>query len=140
MAEKNEQQQKRTGSKMSRKQRQNKDFYCTHCKQHISASARGTKHRNHCPYCLWSKHVDDLPGDRNCGCQSAMEPIAIISKGEGEWSILHRCCGCGEIKSNRIAGDDDELQLLGLILKPLMNAPFPLDRLPLSGPIPYAFS
>ncbi|WP_432797687.1 RNHCP domain-containing protein [Poriferisphaera sp. WC338] len=124
---------------MSRKNRHNKDFYCTHCKQPISNQAGGTRHRNHCPYCLWSKHVDDLPGDRNSACQSPMEPIAIMSRHDGEWSLVHKCCGCHTIKLNRIAGDDDELQLLGLILKPLSNAPFPLDRLPLTGPVPSGY-
>ncbi|QDU34820.1 RNHCP domain protein [Poriferisphaera corsica] len=123
---------------MSRKQRKNKQFYCIHCRQPISADAYGTKHRNHCPFCLWSKHVDELPGDRNCACQSAMRPIAVETRGDGEWAIVHRCEGCGEMKANRIAGDDDELQLLGLILRPLTAAPFPIDHLPMRGPmIPY---
>ncbi|QQE13878.1 RNHCP domain-containing protein [Planctomycetota bacterium] len=125
---------------MSRKQRKNKDFYCTHCKQPIQATAYGTKHRNHCPYCLWSKHVDEHPGDRNSACHGGMRPIAVETKHDGEWAIVHRCESCGEIKANRIAGDDDELQLLGLILKPLVHAPFPIDHLPMRGPtIPFDY-
>ena len=64
-----------------------------------------------------------------------MRPIAIEAKSDGEWSIIHKCERCGELKANRIAGDDDELQLLGLIIKPLTNAPFPIDHLPMRGPV-----
>ena len=47
----------------------------------------GTQHRNHCPACLWSRHVDDRPGDRAMldDCGSGMEPIAITVRGKGEW-------------------------------------------------------
>jgi hypothetical protein len=32
----------------------------------VSASAFGTQHRNHCPLCLWSRHVDRKTGDQRC--------------------------------------------------------------------------
>lgn len=69
-------------------------------------------HRNHCPYCLWSLHVDLRPGDRMSLCRGAMQPVAIWVKDNGEWSLLHRCTNCGMIKANRIAADDNE-ELLG---------------------------
>jgi hypothetical protein len=56
-----------------------------------------------------------------------MEPIAITVRQDGEWAIIHRCTGCGTLKTNRIAGDDAELALLGLALRPLANPAFPLD-------------
>jgi hypothetical protein len=40
-----------------------------------------------------------------------MEPIAISVRGKGEWVVIHRCTGCGELKSNRAAGDDSPLLL-----------------------------
>ena len=52
-------------------------FRCAHCRFDVSTSAVGTAHRNYCPNCLWSKHVDDVPGDRAADCGSSMEPIAI---------------------------------------------------------------
>jgi len=58
-----------------------------------------------------------------------MEPIAIDARDDGEWKIIHRCAGCGQIKINRIAGDDRELALLQLALRPLARPPFPLDHL-----------
>jgi RNHCP domain len=93
----------------------------------------GTRHRNHCPFCLWSRHVDQTPGDRACGCCSAMEPIGIDVRDDGEWALIHRCAGCGALRTNRIAGDDQELALLQLALRPLAHPPFPLDGLPVPG-------
>ncbi|MCX5690191.1 MAG: RNHCP domain-containing protein [Planctomycetota bacterium] len=104
-------------------------FTCIHCKTQIPTLAWGTKHRNHCPRCLWSRHVDETPGDRQCTCRGPMEPIAIETRDNGEWAILHRCTSCKELKANRVAGDDDEVALLTLILRPLSNPAFPLDAL-----------
>lgn len=58
-----------------------------------------------------------------------MEPIAVSTQKDGEWSLVHRCTVCGLIRTNRIAGDDDEAELLCLALRPLANLPFPLDVL-----------
>jgi hypothetical protein len=96
----------------------------------VDGRSFGTRHRNHCPYCLWSRHVDESPGDRRCACRAPMKPVGIEVKDHGEWAIIHRCTGCNTIKTNRIAGDDVELALLQLALRPLANPPFPLDQLP----------
>ncbi|HEY7598592.1 MAG TPA: RNHCP domain-containing protein, partial [Candidatus Limnocylindrales bacterium] len=87
--------------------RQEKSFRCVHCHREVDLSAPGTQHRNHCPYCLWSRHVDEIrPGDRGAECQASMEPIAISVRKDGEWVLIHRCNGCGVLDSNRAAGDD----------------------------------
>jgi DNA-directed RNA polymerase subunit RPC12/RpoP len=106
-------------------------FRCVNCRMDVPTDAPGTQHRNHCPACLWSRHVDDRPGDRAMlsECGSGMEPIAISVRGRGEWVIVHRCTGCGELDANRSAGDDSPLLLLRLAVKPLALSPFPLDRL-----------
>lgn len=104
-------------------------FPCVKCGQVIPPDAGGTAHRNHCPRCLWSLHVDDRPGDRRAYCRQPMEPIAVSVQRNGEWSLVHRCTRCGSIHANRIAGDDNELALLSLAARPLANPPFPLDRL-----------
>jgi hypothetical protein len=62
-------------------------------------------------------------------CGSSMEPIAISVRGKGEWVIIHRCTGCGELDSNRAAADDSPLLLLRLAVRPLALPPFPLDLL-----------
>ncbi|MDO8570530.1 MAG: RNHCP domain-containing protein [Candidatus Daviesbacteria bacterium] len=75
-------------------------------------------HRNHCPFCLYSKHVDlDISGDRKAECHNLMEPIGLTFKKEGfdkygkekqgEIMIIHFCPKDQKISINRIAGDDD---------------------------------
>ena len=89
-------------------------FICIHCGAPVAAVACGTRHRNHCPHCLWSRHVDMRPGDRSCLCKGAMEPITLWQKGDGEIMVIHRCTHCGTIKANRCAGDDDQQALYDL--------------------------
>jgi hypothetical protein len=105
-------------------------FRCGHCGLDVSVHAFGTAHRNHCPNCLWSRHLDgDRPGDRDADCGSLMEPIAISVRGDGEWVLVHRCRGCDALHLNRTAGDDNPLLLLRLAVKPLAQPPFPLERI-----------
>ena len=109
-------------------------FHCVHCSQPVVPDAFGTAHRNHCPWCLWSRHVDDEePGDRAAECRGAMEPIAVWARPGGDWAIIHRCRTCGELRSNRIAGDDNELALVSLAARALSQPPFPLCRLSAIG-------
>ena len=91
----------------------------------IGPPPAGTRQRNHCPVCLHSLHVDEKPGDRASSCRSIMEPIAIWVRDE-EWVLLHRCRGCGRIKSNRVAPDDNEVLLISLAVKPIGSPAFPL--------------
>jgi len=58
-----------------------------------------------------------------------MEPIAIWVRPNGEWALVHRCRGCQAVRVNRIAGDDGELALMSLAVRPLARPPFPLDVL-----------
>jgi hypothetical protein len=111
-----------------RRRRQPSTFRCGHCRLDVSTQAPGTAHRNHCPSCLWSRHVDDdRPGDRAAECGSLMEPIAIGVRGSGEWVIVHRCTGCDALNLNRAAGDDNPLVLLRLAVRPLAQPPFPIE-------------
>ncbi|HET7929721.1 MAG TPA: RNHCP domain-containing protein [Actinomycetota bacterium] len=120
---------------MSGKQRlirsiEQRSFRCDHCGADVSRDAPGTAFRNHCPTCLWSRHLDgDRPGDRASDCGGLMEPIAITVRGDGEWILVHRCAGCDRLHLNRTAGDDDPLMLLRLAVKPLAQPPFPLERI-----------
>ncbi len=77
------------------------DFICGTC----GFSVRGNGYTNHCPQCLWSKHVDVNPGDREATCQGLMEPIRIESK-NGSFVILHRCVVCGFERRNKAADGD----------------------------------
>lgn len=104
-------------------------FTCQNCGKQVYWFGAGSAHRNHCPYCLHSVHLDDSPGDRSADCGGLMEPVAVWVRKGGEWAIVHRCRLCGSMNSNRVAADDNEYALLSIAIRPLANPPFPLDRL-----------
>lgn len=95
------------------------DFYCMNCHQFVSSDTlvSGVHNRNHCPYCLSSRHLDLFkPGDRLSACKAGMKPVAITLKrtakkysviNGGEIMLVHQCLGCGKISINRIAADDN---------------------------------
>lgn len=98
------------------------DFRCTSCRLDVSLDAPGTAHRNHCPNCLASLHVDrKIPGDRDADCHGRMEALGMSVRNDGEWVIIHQCVSCGELSANRIAGDDNPLALVRLALRPLAD-------------------
>ncbi len=70
----------RPRARQHQRQRRHETFRCGHCNVDVPLDAPGTAHRNHCPNCLWSRHLDDdVPGDRDADCGSTMEPIAITA-------------------------------------------------------------
>jgi hypothetical protein len=85
--------------------RTNDGFVCTHCGAEVLPLARGG-FRNHCPKCLWSKHVDCVPGDREAACAGLMEPIRVEYDARRGWMIVHRCVCCGSVRRNRAALSD----------------------------------
>lgn len=87
-----------TGPRFTRKV---EDFVCDHCGRHVT----GTGYTNHCPQCLWSKHVDVFPGDRQQSCQGMMKPLRIEQK-RGKYVIVHRCLKCGVEKRNTATTED----------------------------------
>lgn len=102
-------------------------FSCAHCKKWVNFSdSIGTRHRNHCPYCLTSQHVDEIAsGDRKSECLGNMSPIGLTLKEEGadkygnkkqgDVMIIHKCEKCGKNSINRIAADDDNRTILDLL-------------------------
>lgn len=83
-----------------------KYFICKNCSKSVSYDAPGTKNRNHCPFCLYSLHVDFEIGDRSAECGGLMNAVAKTLKPDGEEVLIHQCLKCGQIRKNRIAGDD----------------------------------
>lgn len=85
----------------------NTGFKCIYCKMDVKA-IKGGGFRNHCPYCLYSLHVDlEVPGDRLSECKGLMVPVrAEINKKKGV-RILHSCKSCNKQIFNRIADDDN---------------------------------
>ena len=85
---------------------ENTGFDCIHCGQPIPRQLGGS-YRNHCPRCLYSRHVDITPGDRAGDCGAAMEPVGVDHTGKKGFLLLHRCTRCGQVDRNRLAPDDD---------------------------------
>ena len=104
-------------------------FTCWNCGWPIVSNGAGSNHRNHCPNCLCSLHVDETPGDRASNCGGIMEPIGVWVRSDGEWAIVHRCKHCGKLSSNRIAADDNPMKLMALAMKPVVNDFLDKDRL-----------
>ena len=96
-------------------------FTCKNCGQTVVPEGAGSDHRNHCPYCLTSVHLDEEPGDRASDCHGKMEPIGVWVRKNGEWALIHRCTICGKLDSNRVAADDNPMRLLALAVKPFAN-------------------
>jgi predicted RNA-binding Zn-ribbon protein involved in translation (DUF1610 family) len=100
------------------------DFRCLHCGQVISGEPllSGVRNRNHCPYCLHSRHLDWIEaGDRLSACKGEMKPIGLTAKQTynkyhriqpGELMLIHACVECGKVSINRIAADDNPQSML----------------------------
>lgn len=104
-------------------------FTCKVCGRPVVSAGAGSGHRNHCPNCLNSLHVDIEPGDRASDCGGHMEPVAVWVRKNGEWAIIHRCRICGIFHSNRVAADDNPIKLMSIAMKPLAAPPFPVERI-----------
>ena len=68
-------------------------FTCLHCGREVPPL--GYTSRNHCPYCLWSLHVDVLPGDRANPCGGLLRPVKTEPDPKKGFVIVHRCEKCG---------------------------------------------
>lgn len=77
------------------------NFICEHC----GVSVVGNGFTNHCPECLWSKHVDQNPGDRRGDCGGLMKPVGVFGSPGSE--LLHECVRCGFSRKNKIAKNDN---------------------------------
>lgn len=88
-------------------QRTIEDFTCEHCGREV----HGNGYTNHCPSCLWSKHVDNNPGDRMSKCGGMMEPIALEGSSP-DYMIVQRCQLCGFERRNSVQPEDSEEAIL----------------------------
>ena len=112
----------------------NADFTCKHCGAFVStwSGLSGVVNRNHCPYCLHSRHLDLFKaGDRLSACKDLMAPVGLTMKkshdkytnqSQGELMLVHQCKGCDQLSVNRIAADDDPVRILEIIdMNPMEN-------------------
>ncbi|MDO8575176.1 MAG: RNHCP domain-containing protein [bacterium] len=92
--------------------KQIEDFICEKCgKQNI-----GNGYTNHCYNCLWSKHVDVNPGDREETCGGLMKPANLFKK-DGEFFIEHICEKCGFIRNKKAVKGDNFDELVKIMAK-----------------------
>jgi hypothetical protein len=100
-------------------------FKCAHCRGFVYTEPgfSGVQNRNHCPYCLWSLHLDlHAAGDRLSACKSPMQPIGLTIKhtrkkygpNRGELMLIHACNACKALSINRIAADDDPHKIIAV--------------------------
>lgn len=71
--------------------------------------------RDHCNYCLSSKHLDINPGDRKANCGGILVPIAIEKANKDKYKIIYKCSKCKEIKKNVMADDDNFEKILEIM-------------------------
>lgn len=88
------------------------NFTCERCGTFVE----GNGFTNHCPNCLYSKHVDENPGDRAAECHGLMEPIAV-EQARGGYVIVHKCLVCGQVKRNKAAPNDSRHALVEVARK-----------------------
>ncbi|MBE6621794.1 MAG: RNHCP domain-containing protein [Ruminococcaceae bacterium] len=92
-------------------------FVCRHCGKAVEPL--GYSSRNHCPFCLWSLHLDVNPGDRASDCGGPMEPVKAEPDPKRGYIITHRCTKCGALRRNKSAHEakvqpDDLRKLIAL--------------------------
>lgn len=89
-------------------------FKCENCGKKVAKL--GYTARDHCPFCLYSKHVDNNPGDRMCTCKGMLIPIGI-EKFKSTFKIIYKCEKCGMMHKNIMATDDDMNLIIALSKK-----------------------
>ncbi len=96
-------------------QRNEENFVCKKCGVGVS----GDGYTNHCPNCLWSKHVDKNPGDRLEMCGGMMEPISIEKKGD-EWVLTQKCEKCGFERKSKTREEDNFEKIIEISKGPIV--------------------
>lgn len=92
------------GEKMKKFNMIDEEFICENCGEKVSKLNYTA--RDHCPNCLYSKHLDINPGDRKNNCKGFLKPINI-EKYKNTYKIIYKCLKCNQIHKNIMANDDD---------------------------------
>jgi len=94
--------------------RKKEDFVCEHCGERVV----GDGYTDHCPKCLWGKHVDkEIPGDRASDCRGMMEPIrAQFKMANLKFKIKYKCQKCNHTFEIWNAKEDSREELLKLAM------------------------
>lgn len=89
------------------------EFYCENCGYKVPKLDYSA--RDHCLNCLYSKHVDINPGDREETCYGLLKPIDIEKIQKDKMKIIYKCQKCGKIKKNIVANDDNYDEILNIM-------------------------
>lgn len=89
-------------------------FICENCGHEVNKLNYTA--RDHCNNCLYSKHVDINPGDRENKCHGLLVPIDI-EKFKDTYKIIYECNKCHEKHKNIVATDDNFEEILLLMQK-----------------------
>lgn len=92
----------------------NESFICEFCGKDVIKSDYTA--RDHCPHCLYSKHVDINPGDRMNECKGLLKPISI-EKFKESFKIIYKCEKCNELHKNIMLKDDNIDLIIELSIK-----------------------
>ncbi|MDD2785358.1 MAG: RNHCP domain-containing protein [Patescibacteria group bacterium] len=84
------------------------DFVCEHCGTEVHGNGR----TNHCPNCIWSKHMDEVPGDRMSLCRGAMKPIGVWVKMGEIVRVEHKCQKCNFSRFAPVLPEDNREELI----------------------------
>ena len=84
--------------------KRNEPFTCLNCGRKVKP-AKGGKCRNHCNFCLYSRHIDIEPGDRKHSCGGLMRPKRLEKRKKGLY-VQHECLKCRVQRWNKILEDD----------------------------------
>lgn len=96
---------------------------CSNCSREFNLEMQGKTHRDHCPHCLCSVHIDSKPGNREvwCGegtpCTSNFIHATLRPIGKSSTQpiyILYRCEKCGKLKTN-VSAYDDNIDLINAL-------------------------
>lgn len=92
--------------------KRDEEFICENCGKKVSKL--GYTSRDHCPYCLYSKHVDNMPGDREEDCKGLLKPMQVELDSKKGYVIIYKCEKCNAIRKNKAAEDDNKELLIQL--------------------------
>ncbi len=84
------------------RKKENSGFTCINCFKEVLPLTNGS-YRNHCPFCLFSLHVDVSPGDRSNDCLGLMRPITYRKTSKKGYQLKHQCMKCKKEQWNIVA-------------------------------------
>ena len=98
---------------MKRFTKNDQGFVCQNCQKQVPPLEYSS--RDHCPFCLYSLHVDVMPGDRANPCRGLLRPVSATPDAKKGFIIEYRCQSCGKTARCRAAlgrGQGDDMDRL----------------------------